>query len=164
MGPSGESPNIIARYGVDGGWHPDGEHVTYVNWDTTRAYRERKQIYRARADGTGEVRLTDLPDTEFLRQPAVSPDGTQIAFVNEGADGTSELFLMPAGLGADGAPHGPGDVRQVTEDRGLIYTPRWHPEGGQIVFERFIPNESQRLYFLDTETLAVRPVFPARSE
>ncbi|MDQ3170342.1 MAG: hypothetical protein M3Q55_09430, partial [Acidobacteriota bacterium] len=54
--------------------------------------------------------------------PAVSPDGTSIAFSARGW-----LWVMPA----DG-----GVARRVTKGAGLDSRPAWHPDGGRLALVR----------------------------
>lgn len=72
--------------------------------------------------GTAEQRLTQVPQGCF--EPAVSPDGTEIAFVSS-REGDPEIFVMRA----DGT-----NERRITafyqEDR----EPRWSPDGKWLSF------------------------------
>ena len=148
MNPDGSDTQLLVPYGIQGSWFPDGERIIYVNWDPAvpEATGRARQVYTANADGTGIRKLTDLPDSDYLSTPVLSPDGKQIAFVY----GRDELHLM----NVDGT-----DVRQVTNGEGIVGGPEWSPDGTQILFGRFIPNVSTRLYVLDVATLEVEPVF-----
>jgi hypothetical protein len=77
-----------------------------------------QEIYDAHADGSNPRRLTNntVPDT----QPAVSPDGTKIAFVR-GLD----IWVM----NADG-----GGPAPITGTEGGDSQPAWSPDGSQIVY------------------------------
>jgi Tol biopolymer transport system component len=156
MKPNGSNARIIAPYGVMGSWFPDGEHVVYVNWDQrVEDTSRRRQIFRARADGTRIEKLTDLPRSDRMATPSVSPDGQQIAFIHRAADGTEEVFLMRS----DGT-----NIRQITQGPGNAERPEWHPEGKTIAFSRQLADGSHRLYLLDVETLEVEPAFPAKPD
>ena len=154
MNPDGSNAQIIIPYGIQGAWFPDGERIIYVNWDPAIPEREARarQIYTANPDGTDIQKLTDLPDSDYLSTPVVSPDGKQIAFIQQGPDRNTDLFLM----NVDGT-----DIRQVTSDSdgGTAGGPEWSPDGKQILFNRWILNVSYRLYVLDVEKLEVEPVF-----
>ena len=86
-------------------------------------YERGQDIWIVNADGTGERNLTNHPARDF--EPAISPDGTRIAFMsnrtgsiqffNMGADGTNVRKLP---LGGDGkAPRGVA----------------WSPRGNQLL-------------------------------
>ena len=153
MAANGSGARILVPYGVSGSWFPDGERIICVNWDTNQSYGRRAQIYVAAHDGAKLEKLTNLPNSDIaLAWPSVSPDGQQIAFVHTDSDGAPELHIM----NVDGS-----DVRQVTEGPGMVRRPEWSPDGKTILFDRFIPNVSERLYLLDVQTLEVNPVFPA---
>lgn len=82
-----------------------------------------KEIYVVADDGSGLTRLTNNPEMADTR-PAVSPNGTQIAFVSH-PDGDSEIFVMAA----DG-----GDVVRLTNHPAVDADPAWSPDGSLIVF------------------------------
>lgn len=73
------------------------------------------------SDGSHVVQLTDYPATH--RSPAVSPDGSQIAFWST-RDGGVHIYVM----GTDGTA-----VRQLTHE-GINMDPSWSPDGSRIVF------------------------------
>lgn len=153
MDPDGSNARIIIEYGVMPAWFPDGERIAYVNWDqSVEDGSRKKQIYVARADGTGRRKLTDLNPSRDLAAPTVSPDGEQIAFAYN-----DQIYLM----NADGT-----EIRQVTGGEGDAAQPMWSPDGERILFfRRFFPGDGRsttRLFLLDVETLEVEPVFPAK--
>jgi Tol biopolymer transport system component len=53
------------------------------------------------------------------------------------------------------------NITQLTEGNGIAQRLEWHPDGQTILFTRFIPNVSDRMYLLDVQTREVEPVFPA---
>jgi len=66
-------------------WSPDGDYIVYmITEDDGRNYTA-SDIYAIRADGTGQIRLTDSPSQLFMN-PSWSPDGSRIAF-NDMNDG-----------------------------------------------------------------------------
>lgn len=157
MQADGSGARISVPYGVNPAWFPEGERMTYVNWNDAEADPNRRaQLYAANVDGSDVRRLTDLPFTGGIGEPDVSPDGTQIAFVNGAEDGAGvELHVMDA----DGTA-----VEQVTDGPGVVKCPRWHPSGTAIVFERAVPNVSNRLYLFHLDGRSVTPVFPAQAD
>ncbi|MBA2421106.1 MAG: PD40 domain-containing protein, partial [Thermoleophilaceae bacterium] len=90
-----------------------------------------QDIYTVNADGTGERNLTPGPERET--EPAISPDGTKIAFEREvGASGSHEsgnheIFTM----NADGT-----EVTRLTHTAtGREQHPNFSPDGRKIVFD-----------------------------
>lgn len=59
--------------GMDPSWSPDGQKITYVDWNEPRG------VYVMAADGSGVTRLYDAAEA---RSPKWSPDGTTIVFAN----------------------------------------------------------------------------------
>jgi len=88
-----------------------------VNWDTTSPIGQQRQIYTANREGSNQTKLTNLKDSDIVAGPAVSPDGTQIAFSHRGEGGRSEIFVMDV----DGS-----NIRQLTQGEGGAYAPEWH--------------------------------------
>ena len=65
--PDGSEVVTLAQ-GDDPAWTPDSDRLVF---------RRSGRLWMIGRDGSG---LTDLPDTEGGREPAVSPDGTELAF------------------------------------------------------------------------------------
>lgn len=112
--------------------HPDGTDVRQLTNNTVIPPSSESGSGQGESGSVeaGRGQATAVDDT----QPAVSPDGTKIAFVSNrpAADGStdSEIYVM----NIDGT-----DVRQVTNDRpgsgsGNDYEPAWSPDGTQIVY------------------------------
>jgi hypothetical protein len=85
-------------------------------------------IYVMNSDGSDLVNLTNSPLIEH--QPAVSPDGTRIAFVGRTGGGNlwsseSEVYVM----GADGS-----NPTRLTNDNVVDVVPTWSPNGAKIAF------------------------------
>lgn len=79
------------------------------------------EIYSMNADGSGVVRLTNDPATDF--EPAWSPDGTKIAFVGYRA-GRPDIYTM----NADGS-----GVRMLSD---TSFYPAWSYDGARIAGSR----------------------------
>ena len=99
----------------DPDWAPDGSRIAF----TCQVESGNRDICRINADGTGLVRLTTDPTTDFAA--AWSPDGRRIAFVSG-----SQLKLM----NADGS-----GATQVATSYWLPRAPDWSPDGSRLVFQ-----------------------------
>ena len=112
-------------------WTPDGEHLVFSsnrneNWE--RDYRN-SELYIAPAAG-GEIRaLTDRHGPDH--SPAVSPDGSQIAFVgNEDRLRTYQVRRLQV-MNLDGSGR-----RDVTADLDRsVSSPVWAADGHRIYFQ-----------------------------
>jgi Tol biopolymer transport system component len=81
-------------------------------------------IFVMNPDQTGLLKVTS--DTANDRDPAISPDGTKIAFRTD-RDGNDEIYVM----NADGT-----DPTRLTTDAAQDYGPAWSPDGTSIVWVR----------------------------
>ncbi len=75
------------------------------------------------ADGSAPVSL--WRGQGRFNHPAVSPDGTRIAFTAEIDDGNSEIFMIPI----EG-----GEPRRLTNDPGIDWGPTWSTDSETITF------------------------------
>lgn len=89
------------------------------------------QVYRMGADGFGPTRLTDTAARN--QQPAWSPDGRKVAFVNIDAQNIADIYMMDS----DGQNEGP-----LTDDPATDVAPAWFPSGNKIAFQRLEGNEN----------------------
>lgn len=128
-------------------WDPDGDRLLFVRKQASDKYGSRRaDVYEhdlsaAKRGWLGNalwtvpamagVYLPDDPRQQQLTEsqralyPAVSPDGNQLAFVRIGANGASLAVADRDG----------SNVRDVLvfTDMTQLYTPRWSPDGQQIV-------------------------------
>jgi Tol biopolymer transport system component/DNA-binding winged helix-turn-helix (wHTH) protein len=74
------------------------------------------------------VPLTTYPGSES--HPTLSPDGSQVAFVWDGAEDNVDIYLKLVG---------PGEPHRLTIDPGADFSPAWSPDGRQIAFLRWLP-------------------------
>jgi Tol biopolymer transport system component len=94
------------------GWSPDGTTLYYAFGPP-----EDRGIWRVGLDGAPEEFVTDGFD------PAVSPDGTRLAFLRPGDGYVSRIWVSDA----DGSSPHPISVE------GAWRGPRWSPDGRQVV-------------------------------
>ncbi len=83
------------------------------------------EIYFMETDGSSLTRLTNDPSMDF--RPAISPDGTTIAFQSDRGDG-GDIDIWT--IQADGT-----GLQQVTSDPASDRAPAWSPDGDRIAFE-----------------------------
>ncbi len=85
--------------------------------------------------GWATIPFTTAPGAKF--EPAISPDGSQVAFVWEGEQGDNlDIFVKPL---EGGAP------RRLTTNPLPDFSPAWSPDGGSIAFVRHSPAGSEIL-------------------
>ena len=97
---------------------PDGDS----KWE----YKYVNQVWLINTDGNTSPK--QLTGKEGSSQPAISPDGKQLAFVRL-ADGKPQIFL----LSLDG-----GEAQQLTKYKYGAGTPKWSPDGKSILFSSSI--------------------------
>ena len=78
-----------------------------------------------RVEGRGDYQELHVEETTFRTRPAVSPDGSLIAFASD-IRGSYDLFLLPAGGGLP--------FRLSRDDDWDERDPAWSPDGETIVF------------------------------
>lgn len=98
----------------------DGEYMVYASTQ----HRPTADIYMKRLDGRSVTQLTADPAHDVM--PAISPDGTRIAFCSNRA-GSWDLFVMSS----EG-----GQAVQLTTSGAHELHPSWSPDGAKLVFCR----------------------------
>jgi dipeptidyl aminopeptidase/acylaminoacyl peptidase len=103
---------------------PDGGIVVLpVSRPDLEANRVGSRLYRVGPDGGDPAPLTG--DDASAGEPAISPDGTRVAYVRKERDGKPQLALLPL----------QGGEADVLTDLPLGVTdPRWFPDGRRIAF------------------------------
>src|SRR5215471_13458206 len=110
---------------TDANLSPDGTQVVFrvaaADW---KADKRVGHIWRVRADGTGQIQLTNGADGE--QEPRWSPDEHQIAFAAKRGDHKQEQIYL---LSPDG-----GEARRLTTHEAAVSNIAWSPDGKSIYF------------------------------
>jgi TolB protein len=93
----------------------------YLFFASTR-HRETADIYRQKVGGTAVTQLTTDPANDVM--PAISPDGTQMAFASDRA-GTWDIYLMDING---------GQTVKLTNDEAHNIHPSFSRDGRQLVY------------------------------
>lgn len=134
-----ESYDSYGGRGVD--FSPDGRYLVYGQGEYWRTFYRYDDLY-VRDRRTGETRR--LTHGLRAREPAVSPDGTRVAFATSEL-GTMNLCVMPF----DGGEH---RVVYAGQRGDQIYTPRWSPDGRQLIYSRWRKGGNRDIYLLELAT------------
>jgi len=101
-------------------WFPDGQRIAF-----TSERNGLPNLYVMNADGSDEQPLTDALDSAS-REPAVSPDGQQVAFWRETPFAPPTIWV----LNVDGS----GETQLTLPGPYADMSPQWSPDGETIVF------------------------------
>ncbi len=97
---------------------PKGQFLVY----SSTMHRDHADIYRKEVLGKTVTQLTSDPADDIM--PAISPDGTRIAFASNRA-GDWNIYVMPVNG---------GQATQVTSDPEAELHPSWSPDGLSLVY------------------------------
>jgi len=109
--------------------------------------REEKNVVKRPKYEEGSIKT--IPNTKRGNQPAASPDGSRVVFI-EYFDGTHNLVS----INLDGS-----DKKYLTDfkDGTWLQNPDWSPDGKQIVFGMF-RNYQQNLWIVNADGTNLRPL------
>ena len=110
-----KSGKYVDIFGIDPAWMPDGS-VVYAEKEC-----EMCGLFRVNLDGRVLARLTDNPADEA---PAISPDGTRVAFMST-RDGSWDIYVV----NADGT-----GLTRLTADEDIDGLPIWGPDSNTVIF------------------------------
>ncbi len=106
-------------------WSSDGREIVFESGlGHEQTGSGNRDVYSIDVESGELTRLTDDPARD--EYPALSPNGTKIAFTRQ-QDGVVDIYVM----NADGA-----GVIQLTRGEGEGFRPAWSPDGTKIAFER----------------------------
>ena len=134
-----ERYDVWGSAGVD--FTPDARRLVYGQAATWRSFYSFHDLF-VRDRRTGVQRR--LTHGLRARDPAVSPDGAQVAFVTNDL-GAMSLNVMPL----DGGKH---RVLHKGAHSDQIYTPRWSPNGKHLVYSRWRNGGNRDLYLMEVAT------------
>jgi len=117
-----------------------GSRAAYTNY--VRLY---PQIWTMNLDGSDKKEVQT--GVELNASPALSPDGSTIAFAGS-SKGNTDIYT----IGANG-----GSLRRLTTSRALEASPAWSPTGWQILYTSDLTGNPQ-IYVMDAEGTGSRRV------
>jgi Tol biopolymer transport system component len=122
-------------------WSPDGSVIAFTGRTAHQDGSTDSDVYLINPVGTGIVNITRTP-SQWETSPTWSPDGGRILFqmYEEPASG---LYVM----NADGT-----ERTLLTSDPNSVGRGAWSPDGSQIVFHGFVPEqEGYDLFLMDAD-------------
>jgi Tol biopolymer transport system component len=134
-----EIPDTMVGENFDATWAPDASWLVFVSnrADVDGGNAGDRELYRMNADGSAETQLTSTDARTSDQQPAVSPDGSRIAFASDRANSGSDDLMDIYTMNSDGS-----EVTRLTSDGAYRYplssrstAPAWSPDGSRIAFQ-----------------------------
>ncbi|MCM2316598.1 MAG: protein kinase, partial [Thermoanaerobaculia bacterium] len=116
--PGGE-PRKILDQAKNPSWSGDGRRIVFERGGA---------VWIAAPDGSAQRRIEAIPAVGILladREPALSPDGSVIAYFQAAVGASGDIWVTPV----EG-----GKARRLTSDEVLGGGPVWTPDGKQLIF------------------------------
>ncbi len=109
----------------------DGGKVAFAEFDDTGGQFNSEQIWVMNGDGTGQTQLTHSGNNFINTDPAISPDGSKIAWIGADVSGSGTTGFDLYEMNTDGT--NPTQLTNTTQDD---KNPEFSPDGSKIVFVR----------------------------
>jgi Tol biopolymer transport system component/DNA-binding winged helix-turn-helix (wHTH) protein len=126
-------------------------HATHAD---AFVYTTGLRIWLARNDGRDRREISGVPVSQGFadREPALSPDGTRVAFIHADEGPLGNLWLIPSAG---------GDARQLTTPAtgsGIASSPAWSADGRFIVYSVNAGASRSQLWRVDVDSGAAKPL------
>lgn len=106
------------------------------------------------AQATSNLELLDIYNMEFISDPQISPDGSQILYVRNYKDVMTDKNLSNIWIiNYDGTGN-----RPITTGNQNDFYPRWSHNGNKIVFKSNMEDERMKLYLMWMDTKDIAPL------
>lgn len=134
-------------------WSPDGTQIAFVS---ARSGDTNRNIYLMNSDGSGTAVSLTANSTEPLYQghddgPSWSPDGSEIAYSNNG-DGDADVYKMDANPATK-------DWTNLTDaNAGLDVEPAWSPDDDSIAYVATSGSTDRNIYVMSTSGASPSPI------
>ena len=156
---AGES--VVPKPGVGDAfvqWRPNGREIVFKGVSSGPG-RTTYGLYKVGVDGSGLGPIMAPSDIDHWQSPALSPDGTQIAWGLWDGDGIARIHVVDVDTGEVRMPIFDGPS---TGDWG----PAWSPDGKRLVFNRLVDGGLEGLVVAAAgggPVVEIGPRFPANS-
>ncbi len=128
-------------------WAPDNSKLSFVSFRTGKP----EVNIHSYIDGS---RIPFPLFNTFASTPAISPDGTEVAFSLRTPRGDADIFISKL----DGS-----ERRDITNNPAIDSSPTWSPSGRQIAFTSG-PEGASQIYICDTDGSNVRRIIKEGGE
>lgn len=148
MDSTGDTLQHVSSREGSASWAPDGIRVVCID--------PLNRLKVLRIDKPGESFLINLPEGQFPKQPAWSPNGDIIAYSGQDSTRKRQIYIVNADSSGSG-------FRQLTFDTLPTLFPAWHPDGKRLLITHSPDNENLGLYHVPIEGGPLEPVYPPDS-